>query len=78
MSKFIQILGAGCPKCSKLFQNAQTAVQESGIDATVEKVSDIDVITGFDVLMTPAVVIDGEVKSVGKLLTPAEIVKLLA
>ncbi|MCC6126859.1 MAG: TM0996/MTH895 family glutaredoxin-like protein [Pirellulales bacterium] len=76
--KLIQILGTGCPKCAKLFQNAETAVKEAGVEATVEKVTDINVITGFGVMMTPALAIDGEVKAVGKLLAPEEIRKLLA
>jgi small redox-active disulfide protein 2 len=76
--KLIQVLGPGCPKCEKLKKNAETAVQELGIEATVEKVTDIGVITGFGVMMTPALVIDGEVKLVGKVPTAEDIKKLLA
>jgi small redox-active disulfide protein 2 len=76
--KLIQILGPGCPKCTKLLQNAETAVKDSGVEATVEKVTDINVITGMGVMMTPALVIDGQVKAVGKLLSPADIQKFLA
>lgn len=76
--KLIQVLGPGCPKCEKLKKNAELAVEESGADAKVEKVSDINVITGFGVMMTPALVIDGEVKVVGKVPSPEDIKKLLA
>lgn len=76
--KLIQILGTGCPKCEKLKKNAETAVSELGIEATVEKVTDINVITGFGVMMTPALAIDGEVKVVGKVPSPEDIKKLLA
>jgi small redox-active disulfide protein 2 len=58
--------------------NVKEAVEQSGIEATVEKVTDINVITGFGVMMTPALAIDGEVKSVGKVLAPEAIMKLLA
>jgi small redox-active disulfide protein 2 len=76
--KLVQVLGPGCPKCEKLKKNAETAVQELGIEAVVEKVTDIGVITGFGVMMTPALVIDGEVKLVGKVPTAEDIKKLLA
>jgi small redox-active disulfide protein 2 len=75
--KLVQILGTGCPKCDKLKKNAEEAVKSSGIEATVEKVTDINVITGFGVMMTPALAIDGEVKIVGKVPSPEEIKKLL-
>ena len=76
--KLVQVLGPGCPKCEKLAKNAEIAVEELGIDAAVEKVTDIDVITGFRVMMTPALVVDGEVKVVGRVPTPEDIKKLLA
>ena len=75
--KLIQVLGTGCAKCTKLKENAEAAVKELGIEATVEKIEDINEITGFGVMMTPAVVIDGEVKLVGKLASPEEIKQLL-
>ena len=75
--KLVQILGPGCAKCEKLKHNAEQAVRRSGVDATVEKITDINVITGFGVMMTPALAIDGEVKLVGKLATPEEIETLL-
>jgi len=76
--KLIQVLGTGCAKCEKLKKNAEAAVAEAGVEAIVEKVEDINVITGFGVMMTPALAIDGEVKVVGKVPSPEEIKKLLA
>ena len=76
--KLVQILGTGCAKCDKLKHNAEEAVKLSGVEATVEKITDINVITGFGVMMTPAIAIDGEVKLVGKVASPDEIAKLLA
>lgn len=71
--KTIQILGAGCPKCKALLANAEEAVKASGIDATVEKVEKITEIMAFGVLSTPALAVDGEVKSAGKVLSAEEI-----
>jgi small redox-active disulfide protein 2 len=76
--KLIQILGTGCPKCEKLKKNAEEAAKLAGVEATVEKITDIGTIVGFGVMMTPALAIDGEVKAVGKVLSPEEIKKLLA
>ncbi len=76
--KLIQVLGPGCPKCEKLKKNAEEAVQQAGAEAMVEKVTDIGVITGFGVMMTPALVVDGEVKLVGRVPSVEEIKKLLA
>ena len=75
--KLIQILGTGCAKCEKLKHNAEEAITQSGVEATVEKITDINVITSFGVMMTPAIAIDGEVKLVGKVASPDEIAKLL-
>jgi small redox-active disulfide protein 2 len=74
----IQILGTGCPKCTKLFKNAEAAVQQSGVAAEVVKVQDIVEITNFGVMLTPALAIDGDVKSVGKVLSPEDIKKLIS
>lgn len=70
----IQILGTGCPKCNQLYQNAQQAVVEAGIEATVEKVTDLNGIMAFGVMVTPALAIDGQVKASGKVPT-AEAIK---
>ncbi len=75
--KLVQILGTGCPKCEKLKKNAEEAVQQLGMQAQVEKVTDINVIVGFGVMATPALAIDGEVKSAGKVLSAEEIKKFL-
>ena len=64
--KKIQILGTGCPKCKKLAENAEAAARTLGIEYTLEKVTDINEIMKFGVMMTPALVVDGEVKVVGK------------
>ncbi len=63
----IEILGMGCPKCKKTTQNAQQAVEELGIDAEIIKVEELEKITEYGVMMTPALVIDGEVKVAGKI-----------
>jgi len=64
--KKLQILGTGCPKCKKLFEAAQLAVKEAGVEAEVIKIEDINEILNFGVMMTPALVVDGEVKVVGR------------
>ena len=76
--KLVQILGPGCAKCAKLAENAEAAVKELGIQATIQKVTDINAIIEFGVMMTPALVIDGEVKAVGKVPPADEIRELLA
>ena len=63
----VQILGTGCPKCRKLAEAAEAAVKETGVDAEVVKVTDINEIMEFNVMVTPALAIDGEVKSAGRL-----------
>jgi len=75
--KKIQILGTGCPKCKSLTANAEDAVKALGIEATVEKVEKITDIMKFGVMGTPALVVDGKVKSVGKVLSAEEIAKML-
>lgn len=69
----IQILGTGCSKCRQLEKAAHDAVESVGNGATIEKVTDIEAIMGMGVMMTPALVIDGKVKSVGKVLTSEQI-----
>ena len=75
--KRIQILGTGCPKCKTLTANAETAVKALGIEATIEKVEKIQEIMKFNVMMTPALVVDGAVKSCGKALSVEDIRKLI-
>ena len=74
----IQILGTGCPKCIKLTENAEKAARELGIDFEIEKITDINKIMDLGVMMTPGIAIDGEVKSVGKVLSPEEIKKIIS
>ena len=76
--KKIQILGTGCPKCKLFFVNAEAAVQAAGIEAQLEKVEKIVDIMKFGVMSTPALVVDGQVKSVGNVLSPDDIKKHLA
>lgn len=73
----IQILGTGCPSCVKLAENAKQAATEAGVDFEIEKVTDINQITAFGVMMTPALAVDGQVKVAGKVASPEEIKKLL-
>lgn len=73
----IQILGMGCPKCNALEKNARDAAAELGLAAEIEKVNDTDRIMEMGVMMTPALAIDGDVQSVGKLLTKDQIVAVL-
>ena len=76
--KKIQILGTGCPKCKMLMANAEAAVKELGIQAEISKVDKIQDIVKMGVMMTPAIVVDGTVKSVGKVLSSDEIKKMLS
>ncbi|HPC57755.1 MAG TPA: thioredoxin family protein [Kiritimatiellia bacterium] len=76
--KKIQILGTGCPKCKLLMANAEAAIQTLGLEAQIEKVEKIADIMKFGVMSTPALVVDGQVKSVGKVLSPDDIKKYLA
>jgi small redox-active disulfide protein 2 len=63
----IKILGPGCPKCEQTAKIVAEAVSETGVQATVEKVTGVMEIAGYGVFGTPAVVIDGDVKCVGKI-----------
>jgi small redox-active disulfide protein 2 len=76
--KKVQILGTGCPKCKKLFELSLQTVKDLGIDAEVTKVEDINEIIKFGVMMTPALVVDGEVKVVGRIPKPDEIKTMVA
>jgi small redox-active disulfide protein 2 len=78
MVKKIQILGTGCPKCRKLTENAQAAVKDLDIEFEIEKVTDINEIMNFGVMMTPALVVDGDVKIAGKVPSVEDIKKMLS
>ena len=73
----IQILGTGCPKCKKLAENAEAAAGELGLNFELEKITDINEIMKFGVMMTPGLAVDGNVKTVGKVPTVEEIKQLL-
>jgi len=73
----IQILGMGCPKCKTLMANTEAAANALGVKAAIEKVEKIQDIMKFGVMTTPALVVDGQVKSAGKVLGVEEIKKLL-
>lgn len=73
----IKILGTGCPKCKKLEENARAAIAELGTAANVEKVTELDQIMDYGVMMTPALVIDEQVVSFGKVLNTSEIINLI-
>ena len=74
----IQILGTGCPKCKKLAENAQEAIQDLEGKFEIVKVTDINEIMKFGVMMTPALAIDGQVKVTGKVPSPDEIKNMLS
>jgi small redox-active disulfide protein 2 len=63
----IKILGMGCPKCKRVERLAKEAASEMGVNATFTKVEDMDAIMGYDVMSTPALVIDEEVKATGRI-----------
>ena len=69
----VEILGTGCPKCTKLAENAERAVKEAGVSAEVKKVKEITEIMKRGVMFTPALCVDGVVKSVGKVPSVDEI-----
>lgn len=73
----IRILGTGCMKCQRLEENTRQAVSELGLDAQVEKVTDVAAIMGYGVMRTPALVVDEKVVSTGRALTISEIKALL-
>jgi small redox-active disulfide protein 2 len=76
--KKLQILGTGCPKCKMLAELTETAANDLGIEYEIEKVTEINEIMKFGVMMTPALAVDGQVKVVGKVPSPDEIKKMLA
>ena len=73
----IQILGTGCAKCQKLAASAEVAAKDLGLEYSIEKITDIDRIAEFGIMLTPALAVDGEVKSFGRLLSPENIRPLL-
>ena len=76
--KKIEILGTGCPKCQKLHDETQQAAFELGLECNIVKITEIQKITGYGVMMTPALVVDGVVKAVGKVPSRDELKQMLA
>ena len=74
---FIQVLGTVCAKCKTLHEIVQKAVQETGVDAQVEKVEDIQKIMAFEILMMPGLVINGEVKTAGRVPNVEEVKQMI-
>lgn len=77
MSKIIKILGTGCPKCQSMTAVVRAVVSENKIDATIEKVEDIMEIMTFNIITTPALVIDDVVTIKGRVPSKVEVLELL-
>ena len=75
--KSIKILGTGCPKCKTLFNNVNIALENKGVEAKVEKIEDIQEMMKYNVLSTPVLVIDDDIKIKGKAANVSEIEALL-
>jgi len=75
--KKLQVLGTGCPRCKKLAENTEAAAKALGIEYEIEKVTDINEIMKFGVMMMPALAVDGEVKVAGKVPSSDEIKSIL-
>lgn len=73
----IKILGPGCKNCTTLEANTKAALQEMGLDANVDKVTDFAEIAGYGIMSTPGLVVNGKVVSFGKVLKPNDITKIL-
>jgi small redox-active disulfide protein 2 len=73
----IKVLGSGCAKCNQLEEAAKQAVAKAGIDASIEKVTDMAQIMGFGVMTTPALVVDDQVRIAGRVPSVDELVALL-
>jgi small redox-active disulfide protein 2 len=71
--KRLAVLGPGCPKCKKLYADTEQAARELGLEYELFKITDIRAISGFGVMTTPALVVDGEVKCIGKVPSLAEL-----
>jgi small redox-active disulfide protein 2 len=74
----IKILGSGCANCKKLLANTEEAIKELNLDASIEKVEDINLIIDYGVMKTPALVVDEKVKAAGRVLSTQEIKDILA
>lgn len=76
--KKLQVLGTGCPKCKKLAENAEAAAKALGVEYEIEKITNINDIMKFGVMMTPALAVDGQVKIVGKVPSQDELEKIIS
>jgi small redox-active disulfide protein 2 len=76
--KKIEVLGPGCAKCEKLYERVEAAVRELELECELEKITDIDRIVAAGVMMTPALVVDGDVAASGRLPSVDEIKTMLA
>jgi small redox-active disulfide protein 2 len=75
--KKLVVLGPGCPKCNRLYAETEQAAEELGLEFEMHKITDIRAISGFGVMTTPALVVDGEVKCVGKVPSLEELKRLI-
>ena len=73
----IEVLGSGCAKCKRLEKNVKKALKKAGIEAEISKVEDINEIMNMGVMITPALAIDGNVVSTGKVLSPDDVLELI-
>ena len=73
----IKILGGGCASCKKLYENTKKAVAETGITADTEYITDMEKVMAYGVMSMPALVVNEQVATMGKVLKPAEIAKIL-
>ncbi|TVR90821.1 MAG: thioredoxin family protein [Spirochaetaceae bacterium] len=73
----IQILGMGCPKCQMLARNAQRAIQDTGIDAQIEKITDMETITEMGMLVSPGLAVNNELIQSGRILSSEQIARIL-
>lgn len=74
----IEVLGPGCQKCNVLYQHAEQAARELGLEYEIEKVTDIGAIMGYGVMATPALVVDGEIRIAGRVPSAAQLKELLS
>lgn len=73
----VHVLGPGCAKCAQLTETVTAAAKELGIDCEIEKITDFNQIMSFGVMMTPGLMVDGAIKSVGRVPTLAEVKGML-
>lgn len=75
--KEVKVLGPGCAKCIELMERTRVAIDELSLECNLEKVTDIQKITSYGVMMTPALVVDGKVRVMGKVPSPDELKAML-